>query len=153
MPATIPSSFANLVYYRLSKTQSFHPSVIMETPLSPRSSNIPSKHPATSKGDSGSKRTLTKEEAAQAKAAADRKAEKDKNHASPPPEYVIQPPGPDGVLGEKYHTGKLLGKGGFAICYEGRLVGQKYAGKNPKFALKIVKAKMGMKKMEEKVCS
>ena len=46
--------------------------------------------------------------------------------------------------------GRELGKGGFAICYEGTLLGQKY-GKNSTFALKIVKAKMGLKKMEEKV--
>ena len=47
--------------------------------------------------------------------------------------------------------GKELGKGGFAICYEGTLAGQKYGSRSTKFALKIVKAKMGMKKMEEKV--
>ena len=96
---------------------------------------------------------LSKEEAGQAKVLADKKAEKDKNHASPPPQYVIQPPESDGVLGEKYLTGKLLGKGGFAICYEGKLVGQKHSGKNQVFALKIVKAKLGMKKLEEKVCA
>ena len=47
--------------------------------------------------------------------------------------------------------GKELGKGGFAICYEGTLVGQKRGTKAGKFALKIVKAKMALKKMEEKV--
>lgn len=45
--------------------------------------------------------------------------------------------------------GRELGKGGFAICYEGTLLGHKH--ETNKFALKIVKAKMGVKKMEEKV--
>lgn len=78
---------------------------------------------------------------------------KDKNHAPPPPSFVIQPPGPDGLPIERYSMGKELGKGGFAICYEGTLVGQKRGAKVNKFALKIVKAKMGLKKMEEKVGS
>ena len=120
-------------------------------PLSPRPVNIPSKRPSNYKITTSTKRAPSKEEIAHAKAIADKKAEKDKNHASPPPQYVIQPPGPEGVLGEKYLTGKLLGKGGFAICYEGKLVGQKHIGQNEVFALKIVKAKLGMKKLEEKV--
>ncbi|MCJ1291363.1 Cell cycle serine/threonine-protein kinase cdc5/MSD2 [Xylographa carneopallida] len=96
----------------------------MKEYLSPRSANIPSKAPPTTKP-------------------------KDKNHASPPPKYVIQPQGLLGEPGGKYSMGRELGKGGFAICYEGTLLGQKY-GKNSTFALKIVKAKMGLKKMEEK---
>ena len=90
------------------------------------------------------------EDAALAKAT-ERKAEKEKNHASPPPTYVLQPPGPDGTREEKYMTGRLLGKGGFAICHEAKLMGSKQKGKGNRFALKIVKAKMGIKKMEEKV--
>jgi hypothetical protein len=39
----------------------------------------------------------------------------------------------------------MLGKGGFAICYEGQLLGKK-----KKYALKIVKSKMPTK-MEQKV--
>ena len=97
----------------------------MKECLSPRSANIPSKAPPTTKP-------------------------KDKNHASPPPKYVIQPQGLLGEPGEKYSMGRELGKGGFAICYEGTLLGQKY-GKGSTFALKIVKANMGLKKMEEKV--
>ncbi|MCJ1436191.1 Cell cycle serine/threonine-protein kinase cdc5/MSD2 [Xylographa pallens] len=96
----------------------------MKECLSPRSANIPSKAPPTTKP-------------------------KDKNHASPPPKYVIQPQGFLGEPGEKYSMGRELGKGGFAICYEGTLLGQKY-GKGSTFALKIVKANMGLKKMEEK---
>ncbi|MCJ1283654.1 Cell cycle serine/threonine-protein kinase cdc5/MSD2 [Xylographa opegraphella] len=96
----------------------------MKECLSPRSANIPSKALPTANS-------------------------KDKNHAFPPPKCVIQPRGLLGEPGEKYSMGRELGKGGFAICYEGTLLGQKY-GKNITFALKIVKAKMGMKKMEEK---
>ncbi|MCJ1389335.1 Cell cycle serine/threonine-protein kinase cdc5/MSD2 [Xylographa bjoerkii] len=99
--------------------------VKMQECLSPRSANIQSKAPPITKP-------------------------KDKNHASPPPKYVIQPQGLLGEPGEKYSMGRELGKGGFAICYEGTLLGQKY-GKTSTFALKIVKAKMGLKKMEEKV--
>ncbi|MCJ1316700.1 Cell cycle serine/threonine-protein kinase cdc5/MSD2 [Xylographa vitiligo] len=96
----------------------------MKECLSPRSANIPSKAPSTTKP-------------------------KDKNHASPPPKYVVQPQGLLGEPGERYAMGRELGKGGFAICYEGTLLGQKY-GKSSTFALKIVKANMGLKKMEEK---
>jgi hypothetical protein len=98
----------------------------MKDALMPRSANVQTKPPVTAKP-------------------------KEKNHASPPPDTVYQPPGPDGLPGEKYSTGKELGKGGFAICYEGILVGQKIGSKATKFALKIVKAQMGQKKMEEKV--
>ena len=103
----------------------------MKDCLSPRSANIPSKAPLATKP------SATKP--------------KEKNHASPPPKLVIQPPGFDGLPGEKYSIGKELGKGGFAICYEGVLHGQRHGAKASKFALKIVKAKMGVKKMEEKV--
>ncbi|MCJ1396972.1 Cell cycle serine/threonine-protein kinase cdc5/MSD2 [Xylographa trunciseda] len=98
--------------------------VSMKECLSPRSANIPSKAPPTTKP-------------------------KDKNHASPPPKYVMQPQGLLGEPEENYSIGRELGKGGFAICYEGILLGQKH-GKSSTFALKIVKAKMGLKKMEEK---
>ena len=94
---------------------------------------------------------MVKEEVVQANGTDKRKLEKEKNHALPPPQWVIQPPGPDGQPSEKYYTGKLLGRGGFAICYEGKLMGKKTNNSNRKFALKIVKANMGVKKMEEKV--
>lgn len=65
-----------------------------------------------------------------------------KNHASPPPSLVVEPD----VQGERYTTGAFLGKGGFAICYEGRLL------RNGRvFAMKVVKSEMTQKKMEEKV--
>lgn len=69
---------------------------------------------------------------------------KDKEHAPPPPEWVIQPPTRVGGLSEKFRSGKYLGKGGFAICHEGTLGVKKYA-------MKIVRAKMHQKKTEEKV--
>ena len=99
----------------------------MTEPLSPWAVNRQSKQPPPAKIDT---------------------VNKDKNHAPPPPKVVAEP---GGDLGVKYETGKLLGRGGFAICYEGTIVGHKYGKNLPKFALKIVKAKMGMKKMEEKV--
>lgn len=69
---------------------------------------------------------------------------KDKEHAPPPPEWVIQPPLRAGGLAEKFRSGKYLGRGGFAICHEGNLGVKKYA-------MKIVRAKMHQKKTEEKV--
>lgn len=65
-----------------------------------------------------------------------------KPHAAPPPALVREPTDE----GEEYITGKFLGKGGFAICYEGRLVRN-----NRVFALKVVKSEMSQKKMAEKV--
>lgn len=65
------------------------------------------------------------------------------HHAQPPPAIVIEPD----EDAERYSTGAFLGKGGFAICYEGRLT------RNGRvFAMKVVKAEMKQKKMEEKVC-
>ena len=112
-------------------------------PLSPRSTNV-----------KVSQKTGTKQEVADvatAKLAAAKKAQKDKDHASPPPSLVYQPEGPLGEPAEKYRTGRLLGKGGFAICYEGELRGKRYGSRVYKFALKIVKAEMTQKKMQEKV--
>lgn len=65
-----------------------------------------------------------------------------KNHADPPPSVVTEPE--DG--GERYSVGAFLGKGGFAVCYEGTLL------RNGRvFAMKVVKSQMPQKKMEEKV--
>ncbi|EEH07142.1 serine/threonine-protein kinase plo1 [Histoplasma capsulatum G186AR] len=69
------------------------------------------------------------------------KARSAKNHAPPPPPTVREPE--EG--GEEYITGKFLGKGGFAVCYEGRL-----ARSNKVYAMKVVKSEMNQKKMEEK---
>ena len=81
-----------------------------------------------------------------------RKAAKEKEYAPPPPEWVMQPPMVGGVVSEEFKIGKQLGKGGFAICYEGELKSKRKGSPKSVFALKIVRAKMSQKKMEEKVC-
>ncbi|KAL8814446.1 MAG: hypothetical protein Q9223_006324 [Gallowayella weberi] len=101
-------------------------------PLSPRSTNIQSKPRALQKA-------VVEQEAV--------KLSKPKDHASPPPTEVTQPPEVYGGLPVHYTTGRLLGKGGFAICYEGQQRGQE-GGHT--YALKIVKASMPQKKMEDK---
>lgn len=112
--------------------------------LSPRSANIPFKaKPMKTKQQ-------TEEEAKLAEAA--KKAAKEKEYAPPPPDWVIQPPISRGGLAEKFWTGRLLGKGGFAICYEGELRSKKQGANKTVFALKIVKAQMSQRKMEDKVC-
>lgn len=65
-----------------------------------------------------------------------------KNHAPPPPSVITEPE----EHGERYSTGAFLGKGGFAVCYEGTLLRN-----NRVFAMKVVKSEMTQKKMEEKV--
>jgi hypothetical protein len=72
--------------------------------------------------------------------------QKEKDHPPPPPENVKEPPSSDQPNGATYKTGRLLGKGGFAICYEGE-----HAGIKQRYALKIVKSHMPQKKMEQKV--
>ncbi|KAJ5157744.1 uncharacterized protein N7482_008844 [Penicillium canariense] len=64
-----------------------------------------------------------------------------KNHADPPPSTVTEPE--EGA--EQYSIGGFLGKGGFAVCYEGTL-----ARNGRVFAMKVVKSQMPQKKMEEK---
>ncbi|KAL1842283.1 hypothetical protein VTJ49DRAFT_5668 [Mycothermus thermophilus] len=78
------------------------------------------------------------------KAAAQLKSSRDKEHPPPPPNHVVEPPSSDRKDGAVYQVGKLLGKGGFAICYEA-----KAAGASKRVALKIVKSKMPTK-MEQK---
>ncbi|KAL8862781.1 MAG: hypothetical protein Q9178_000723 [Gyalolechia marmorata] len=102
-------------------------------PLSPRSANIQSKPRALQK-------KIVEQEAV--------KLSKQKDHASPPPSLVIEPPEAHDGLTVQYRTGKLLGKGGFAICYEGQRKG-KHGMQT--YALKIVKASMAQKKLEDKV--
>ncbi|KAH8675980.1 serine/threonine protein kinase [Xylariales sp. PMI_506] len=68
--------------------------------------------------------------------------QKDKDHPPPPPPLVYEPPSSDRQDGAAYQVGKMLGKGGFAVCYEGTLNKRRYA-------LKIVKSKMPPK-MEQK---
>jgi hypothetical protein len=80
------------------------------------------------------------------KVAAVQPLKREKDHPPPPPPRVVEPPSSDRPDGGIYETGRLLGKGGFAICYEGALESTR-----ERFALKIVKSKMPQKKMEQKV--
>lgn len=80
------------------------------------------------------------------KTAAAKLSGKEKDHPPPPPPEIREPPSSDRPNGAIYQTGRLLGRGGFAICYEGLLGGTKR-----RYALKIVKSKMAQKKMEQKV--
>ncbi|KAB8302710.1 hypothetical protein EYC80_006069 [Monilinia laxa] len=73
------------------------------------------------------------------------KLPREKDHPPPPPSEVPEPPCSDRKNGSIYKTGRCLGKGGFAICYEGQLKGTR-----KKYALKIVKSHMSQKKMEQK---
>lgn len=77
--------------------------------------------------------------------AAQFKTAKEKDHPPPPPPQVLEPPSPGYPEGAVYQVGKLLGKGGFAICYNGQAQASKQ-----RVALKIVKSKMPTK-MEQKV--
>lgn len=70
---------------------------------------------------------------------------KNKDHPPPPPAAIPEPPSADRPDGAIYAVGKMLGKGGFAICHEGTLQPSK-----KRFALKIVKSVMPPK-MESKV--
>ena len=115
-------------------------------PLSPRSANIQFKAKPLKQ-----KERKEKEEEEERKAEAARKAAKEKEYAPVPPEWVIQPPLAHGGLAEKYRTGKLLGRGGFAMAYEGELRSKKSTANNTVFALKVVRSKMSQKKMEDKV--
>ncbi|WAO83397.1 Protein kinase domain-containing protein [Fusarium falciforme] len=78
------------------------------------------------------------------KTVAQLRAAKDKEHPPPPPAEVIEPPSANDPNGVTYQVGKLLGKGGFAICYYGT-----HAVTRQKFALKVVKSTMPPK-MEQK---
>lgn len=98
--------------------------------LSPRSTNILPK-PKSSLDKKPSSRDL-----------APPKAAPSKPHPPPPPGVVCEP----GAHGEQYLTGNFLGRGGFAVCYEGKL------SRNGRvFAMKVVKSEMPHKKMAEKV--
>ena len=114
-------------------------SIIME-PLSPRNVNIQSKSKTAMKAEA---------QAADLKKAA---LQREKSLAEPPPPFLVQPPVEYGSLSEKYRVGAHLGKGGFAICYEGELQCRTPGKRNKVYALKVVKAKMTQKKMEDKVC-
>ncbi|GAO15538.1 hypothetical protein UVI_02020520 [Ustilaginoidea virens] len=80
---------------------------------------------------------LPKATEVKAKTAAQFRAAKDKEHPPPPPSEVLEPSSSDRSDGALYQVGKLLGKGGFAICYSGQDAATRH-----KYALKIVKSRM-----------
>ncbi|TGJ80050.1 hypothetical protein E0Z10_g8716 [Xylaria hypoxylon] len=82
--------------------------------------------------------------AKQKAAVASKPPQKEKEPPLQPPTQVYEPPSSDRKDGAVYQVGKMLGKGGFAVCYEGQLPGHR-----KKYALKIVKSKMPSK-MEQK---
>ena len=107
------------------------PSAAMEV-LSPRSANLPMKPPPDMK-----------------KIKQEKKPKADEKPPNPgriddkwrPPATVQEP----SIDGETYLVGKKLGKGGFAVCFEG--ISHK---DSKRYALKVVKAKVEQKKMMEK---
>ena len=100
---------------------------------------------ALSPRDANAQRMPKAPEVKTAKTAAQLKSQKNKEHPPPPPAQVPEPSSSDRPDGAIYQVGKPLGKGGFAICYEGQLLPSKQ-----KYALKIVKSHMPPK-MESKV--
>ncbi|TQV95906.1 hypothetical protein V2A60_001072 [Cordyceps javanica] len=102
--------------------------------LSPRDANAQRMpKPPTKPADGGKTKT-----------AAQLKAAKDKMHPAPPPPEVLEPSSSEHPNGAVYQVGKLLGKGGFAICYNAHL-----QPSNKVYALKIVRSHMPAK-MEQK---
>lgn len=95
--------------------------------------------------------TVSKKEIVKMKAATNMRVSREKDHPPDPPSYVFEPNGLNGEAGEKYKTGGLLGKGGFAICHKGELCTERYGGFTQAFALKIVKTQMSQKKLADKV--
>lgn len=73
------------------------------------------------------------------------KAAKDKEPPPQPPANVEEPPANDRPDGAVYQIGKMLGKGGFAVCYTGY-----HLPERKKYALKIVRSQMPSK-MQQKV--
>lgn len=101
--------------------------------LSPRSANIPSKSRSEMKKPS---KEESKPKTLEKPANPDRIDEKWR-----PPPTVTEP----GKEAETYAVGKKLGKGGFAVCFQGNSTKD-----NKVYALKVVKAKVEQKKMMEK---
>ena len=101
--------------------------------LSPRSANLPMKPPAAIKKP----KTDTRTKPAQSAINPDKIDERWK------PAAVVREPGPDG---DAYLTGKKLGRGGFAVCFEGRSERTREV-----FALKVVRSNVQQKKQLEKV--
>ncbi|TDZ74337.1 Serine/threonine-protein kinase plo1 [Colletotrichum trifolii] len=72
------------------------------------------------------------------------KSAKDKEPPPQPPANVEEPPSSDRQDGAVYQVGRMLGKGGFAVCYQGYLLPER-----KRYALKIVRSQMPSK-MQQK---
>ena len=101
--------------------------------LSPRSANVPMKTHTDMKN--------TKVETR--KRPVEKNQNPDKIEDKWRPADLVREPGAEG---DAYLTGKKLGKGGFAVCFEGR--SQKTSDA---YALKVVKSHVEQKKQLEKV--
>jgi serine/threonine protein kinase len=101
--------------------------------LSPRSANLPMKLPTAISKLKVDARTKS----------ASSVINPDKIEEKWRPAAVIKEPGPNG---DAYLTGKKLGRGGFAVCFDGRSERTKEI-----FALKVVKSQVEQKKQLEKV--
>ena len=106
--------------------------------LSPRSANLPMNPPNAVKNIKKTKND------AQTKAAPPA-INPDKIDEKWRPASMVKEPGSDG---DAYLTGKKLGRGGFAVCFEGRSERTRDV-----FALKVVKSHVEQKKQLEKVRS
>jgi serine/threonine protein kinase len=103
--------------------------------LSPRSANVPMK----------TETDMKKTKLETRKKSVERAQNPDKIEDKWRPADVIREPGSEG---DAYITGKKLGKGGFAVCFEGR------SKKTSEiYALKVVKSHVEQKKQLEKVSS
>ena len=122
---------------------------IMEA-LSPRSANVRVK-PRTIKENTLAKNVVTKTAGKTKATISEIKRAKEMVFGEYPPDVVIQPPQKEGGLALRYNVGTLLGKGGFARCFQGE-VQERQPRRHPRiYALKVVKAKMNHEKMETKV--
>ncbi|ROT40030.1 serine/threonine-protein kinase plo1 [Sodiomyces alkalinus F11] len=99
---------------------------------------------ALSPRDANARQTVPKAMDVKTKATPQLKVSKEKDHPPPPPDNVLEPSSVDRPDGAVYQVGKMLGKGGFAICYQGYLLPTRH-----KYALKIVKSQMPSK-MQQK---
>lgn len=124
---------------------------IMEA-LSPRSANVQVK-PRTIKENTLAKNVVAKTAVKTKATMSEIRRAKEMVFGEYPPDVVLQPPQKEGGLAVRYNVGTLLGKGGFARCFQGE-VQERQPRKHPKiYALKVVKAKMNHEKMESKVDS
>ena len=126
--------------------------------LSPKSTNLPLvRQGLTAKKDTlrakaAATTTLQRERnVASTRTAAAKNMPREKDHPPPPPPLVNEPDDPNGVKGAEYVIGQPLGKGGFAICYEGELKSDHGELRAGKYALKIVKSIMPQPRLAEKV--